>query len=241
MDERIYNPATKRYVNLYGKIGKILLKDQKIKNLQDTCNNEYDPISLDKFADMSLEDIESIIYVGEGPKKNGYLLRNIYEVYKLAVICNKLPRDPMNPSYYLTYEEIDKINEFMRKTTPSYEPPKFIEKKEYPEGYELVIKECFAHSSCFEITINYLEEVEFHLGLIPGWVETCHTGSSDITSAVLLSNIRELWEKKIMMEVTGRSIHKKLKLKKSFGYWVSENWKQRFIFMCNNIKELLED
>jgi hypothetical protein len=84
---KILNPDTGRYVKKDGKIGKAILKklanlEETIENipitkklsksksgiLQDvisTCNNDTDPITLEKFEDMPLEDLQTLVKIGD--------------------------------------------------------------------------------------------------------------------------------------------------------------------------------
>lgn len=258
---KILNPETGRYVKKDGKIGKALLKNLAsiediidnipipktisrsksgiLQDLQSTCNNDTDPITLDKFIDMSLEDLETLVKIGNGDKKNCYTLDNIYQVYKLAVLSNKHPKDPMDPSHILTEAEIEDINYKMKTKDINYEPPKYEAPRPYPNGYELVIDLDPRMGNMFRIKINFRRRMKHDLGYIPAWIETHHTGSADYTSAVLISNIRELWDKRLLtdnIETSGCCAF----LKKTLGYWQSPQWKRRFIDMCEQVKELLD-
>ena len=132
---KILNPATNRCVKIDGKIGKAILaaaapavakaapatakaapkKETILKFISEKCNNDYDPISMDNFSDMTEEQLESLIYIGKGEKKNCYLLENIYEIYKRAILSKKQARDPMDPSHEISKDEIAKINQWMKK------------------------------------------------------------------------------------------------------------------------------
>ena len=243
---KILNPATGRYVLKTGKIGKQLLakasskspKTALLEELKAKCHNDADPITMDNFEDMSLEDLQNLVLIGLGEKKNCYVLENIYQVYKTAVESKKPVKDPMDPSYELTEAEIKTINKKMKAKDPSYKPPKYVSPKPYPKGYELVIDYSPIYQGYFTIKVMKNTHVKFDLGLLPGWVESNHTKSADYTTGVLLANIRELWEKKKFMDGITHCCN--VNLRKNYSYWQGSSWKQRFIDLCNEVKTLLD-
>lgn len=243
MDSKILNPATGRYVNKHGKIGRQLLSHtspEKLRtsiliNLRETCNNDADPISMDDFEDMSLEDLRNIVKIGgDTGKKNCYTLENIYEVYKIAIMSQKQPRDPMDPGHILTPTEIQEINHKMKAKVPGYKPPKYVKPKPYPKGYELVIESDPLVGNFFWIKIHYRHRVMHDLGYVPAWVETYHTGSTDHTSAVVVSNIRELWDKRLLTNDIESCCDVPLRI--PIVYWQTSQWKSRFIDFCETVK-----
>lgn len=246
METKVLNKQTGRYVKASSKLGKSILalepkidKESLLTTLHQRCNNTFDPISLQEFSDMTIQELSSIIEIGNEPKKNGYLLVNIYEVYKTAVQSNKLPKDPMNPSHTLTLEEIDVINTKMREINQKYKPPIYKQPPPYPDGYSLIIEQFPLQNSFFQIHIQYNDDIAFDLGLIPGWVESSHTGSADYTTGVLLSNIHDLWDKRILMKQNCQSCLN-VGLKKHIRYWTRYDWKDKFIALCDIIKEKVE-
>lgn len=247
MASKILNPATGRYVKADGKVGKAVLARQKAENaekehllehLEKTCNNEYDPVSLDRFSDISLQQLKSLVFVGDGPKKNAYILENIYMVYKTAIEENKMPRDPMNPSYSLTIDEISRINELMAACSKGYKPPKVKERPPYPPGYGISIQQSNRYVGFYEINVVCDGMVRRDLGLVPGWVEAADTGSTSDTSAVLLGGIRELWDRRLLMDASGER-KCTVGLKRRAGYW-RHGMKDKFISLCTEVRDMLE-
>ena len=259
---KIVNPATGRCVKVDGKIGKKLAaaaaaapapkktvtpkkkkavkkndKQAILEKIKTTCNNDADPISMDNFSDMNLEQLNSLVYLGNKSKKNCYLLENIYELYKTAVMSKKDAKDPMDPSHILTNEEIASINAKMKALDPTYKPPKYKEIRPYPKGYELSIDLSIHYPNYFSINVMKNNQVKYDLGIVPGWVETHHTNSADYTSGVLLSNIRQSWEKGKFMDSVQSCCN--IELRKSFNYWQS-NWRVKFIRLCDQVKNLIE-
>lgn len=225
---KVLNKKTGRYVNENGTIGKII-KKQILSDLQTTCNNMSDPISLDDFSDIGINSLQKIIYIGEGPKKNAYLLENIYQVYKNAVLENKLPTDPMNRSYTFSYEEIESINDMMRLYNKDYKPPVYIDAN---SNYELDINFSIRYPNYFHVIIKQDNIKIYDLGLIPAWYEPYETGSTDNTSAVLISNIRHLWDVGKLQNEDVR-----LLLGHSIGYWRTyRTQKVRFLELCEDIR-----
>lgn len=215
-------------------------KERLLREIAKRCNNDSDPISMDTFADMTEEQLMELVYIGKGPKKNCYLLDNIYEVYKTAVLGKKKAKDPMDPSHSLTDAEISEINRMMKARDHAYKSPKYETPRPYPKGWELDIAMSAAYPNYFEIKVRHRNATKFDLGLVPGWVETHHTGSADHTSGVLASNLRELWDRKVLMTPDGGGYSCcAVQMGRSFGYWQGSTWKQRFIELCDAVRDAL--
>jgi hypothetical protein len=257
---KILNPRTNRCVNADGKLGKQIAAAVKPKSpaksaaksakksptksvllnrLTDKCNNDYDPIMMDDFKDMTKEDLQNIVKIGPGNKQNCYVLENIYEVYKAAVLSKKPAKDPMNPNHVLTDKEIKEINKKMKEKNPNHKAPKYLSPKPYPPGYELVIELSPMHMNYFQLSVTKNRQLKHNLGVVPGWVETHHTGSADNTTGVLLANIRSLWDKKLLMDNVNSCCN--VPLKRNVAYWRGHLWKQRFIELCETVKAKLEN
>jgi hypothetical protein len=256
---KIVNPATNRCVKIDGKIGKAILaaraaqdakskstsvktssketKAKLLKELKDLCNNDTDPISMDNFEDLTVEQLENIIAIGDGTKKNCYLLENIYEVYKTAVQSRKPAKDPINPSHTLTNAEIETINKKMKAQNPKYEPPRYESPRPYPRGYELEIEPSPVYMNYFTVKVMLNNAIKFDLGLIPGWVESHHTGSVDYTTGVLLSNLRDLWDKRLFMNSVQSCCN--VRLRRGYNYWQGSQWKNKFIALCEEVSNKL--
>jgi hypothetical protein len=235
---KIRNPSTGRCVNIDGKIGKAITKkkvqDPKtecLKALKDTCNNDADPISMESFADIDLDQLKSVVMIGTGKKRNCYLLGNIYQVYKTAIESNKPVKDPMDPSHVLTNDEIADINKKMKKHDPKYKPPKYVSPREHPAGYTLEIN---VVSDLFSILVKRGARLIRDFGVVPAWVETHHTGSADNTSGVLVANIRELWDRRLLT-TDDRTL-----LGYNAAYWRGATWRAKFIALCNQVRDRLQ-
>jgi hypothetical protein len=211
-----------------------------LKELKDKCNNDSDPISLDDFDKLSIKQLNNLVLIGTKAKKNCYILENIYELYKSAIKSNKAPKDPMDPSHELTNAEINEINNKMKKIDPSYTPPVYVPYVPYPNGFTLNIELSPAYENYFTIKVMRNNRVIKDLGVVPGWVDTHHTGSADFTSGVLLANLQNIWEsRKFLTDGICSPLIVNI-LSKSHNYFQSD-WKRKFITLCEKIKEILDD
>lgn len=248
-EDKILNPKTNRCVNKNGALGKKLAQEKKsapkvlsktvlLEDLKKTCNNDSDPISMDDFNDMTLEQLKSLVKIGKHAKKNCYVLENIYEVYKTAILSKKNPKDPMDPDHILTDDEINDINTKMKLNDPNYKLPVYISPKPYPNGYDLNIELIQLYGiDMFRIRVMFRNRIKHDLGLLPAWIEAHHSGSSDVTSGVIITNIRELWDKKLLMDNVETCCN--VPLKRDFQYWQGHTWKSRFIDLSQKINDLL--
>lgn len=245
---KILNPATNRYVKIDGRIGKKIIasmqqQEQKqnrkhniLEQLSARCNNDADPISFDKFEDLDEHELDMLVEIGQGPKKNCYMLENIYNVYKTAIESKKDPKDPMNPQHILTKKEIEDINTKKKQRDPSYQPPVYNEPQLYPPGYTLIIVPDLFYVQYFHIQVYYNERVRYDLGIVPGWVDIENTGSTDYTSGVLLANIRELWDRQLMLKYAKRPNF----MRRTFMDF-ADTWHVTFIELCDQVKNALEE
>ena len=205
-----------------------------VTNPWEDCNNDYDPIIMEKFSDMSPDDQKRLIKLGNDKKKNCYHLDSIFGVYKEAVLSNKSPKDPMNPSHILTDKEIMQINRLKKLQDPKYTKPIFKPPSPYPQGYTLDISEV---GDFYRVRVMFRNRTKHDLGYIPAWVELAHTHSADNTSFVLLANIRELWDQRLLME----NIETRCRIQnlgKPIGYW-HENWVNKFVTLSSEVRDLL--
>ncbi len=203
-----------------------------LATLKNKCHNDYEPISMENFSDMTIEQLKSLVYIGsKKDKKNCYLVENIYEVYKTAIINSKLKqaKDPMNPNHLLTSAEIENIKNKMRVHFPNLELI-----KPYQEQYNLAINRSFYQQTYLEILI-YNNKSKL-LGVIPGDVTINETNNAEYTSAELVSNLKKLWNSgKFMRSLTSCCT---VKLHKTFEYWQT-NKIAKFIQICDQVNSQL--
>jgi hypothetical protein len=214
-------------------------KEELIQSVKNQCHNDTEPITMDRFEDMSTEDLERLVYIGKDKMKNCYLVDSIHEVYKNAVLSQKEFRDPVNPSHVVTSDEIATINKLMKKNDPKYKPPVYKKVEKVPKDYDLVIIPSPHSYLFFQINITYQNRIKYDLGVVPAFVEADHTGSVDYTSAVLVTNIRELWEQGKLLNTNGTCKEETNRiLKKPFQYWIDDDDWRKFMIMCNGIVNL---
>ena len=84
-------------------------RERLLSNLQGTCYNQEDPITMDPFNEMDQDTINNIIMIGEGEKKHCFLLDTIYEhIRQSARPTNPFTREPM------THNDIERIKYAMK-------------------------------------------------------------------------------------------------------------------------------
>lgn len=260
---KIFNPVSQRFVKVTGSIGKKLIAERKrqasedltnesnhhrtltppdkdilLEKILQMSNNDYEPILLENFSDMSAEDLAYIVHIGTGVKKNCYHVDTIYRIYENAIMSKTDAKDPMNPSYILNDSDIYEINRVMTLKDPSHKPPLYVEPRAYPRGWNLHIQ---AKNNpigvFFHVKVRKNGVTKFDLGYIPGWVEVEHTGSADYTTGVLLANIRDLWDaNKLLSDDLKTSL---VEVGYHPFYWMEQQYIQKFIDLCEVVKALL--
>ena len=104
-------------------------KERLLKELAETTNSLIEPVTLENFEDMSEEDLRSLILVGSGRIRHAYRPETLY--YQYTTRRGRNVRDPLDPSYELTQEDLEKIFNEMRKKFDGFKPETF---QTYDEG-----------------------------------------------------------------------------------------------------------
>ena len=108
LENRTINPRTGRSIDVEGPTYKALQeecaefiqalptrdKDALLIPLAGECFNDEDPITLDKFSDLTENELGRIIKIGTGSKKHCIGLENIYSLIKERVDRGMIPRNP---------------------------------------------------------------------------------------------------------------------------------------------------
>lgn len=210
----------------------------KFDNLKNHCNNLNDPITLE---DFKKEDTKNIVMIGKDTgKKNCYTVESINQVYEKAILSNKIPKDPMNPAHVLTREEIQNIQRLMKKKNIKYIPPVYKVATPYP-GYQLVFRNLPGYAY-IEIYHNNNTN-PFSLGLIPTDIEVADSGSTDVSSAVLIYNLTVLWENRELVTISNDKITPKLNI---FRKWYTNLSNRRqiiqdFIKLCQKVQNKVDE
>lgn len=185
-----------------------------LDKLESQCSNNLDPISQEEFRTLSIDDLEDIINI------NGHC----YAVETLnSYITDRHNRgvrivDPLNPAYRLTDDDLEGVYTIMKRRNPDYIPPTY-SKHEYP-GFS------FSYGLEGDFYHLYIETDEpiFDLGYVPANIEVADTGSTDLTSAVLIHNLETLWTMGRILNFDGTNYTCcQIPLRQSKEYWMAEN------------------
>jgi hypothetical protein len=98
-------------------------KERLIRELVDNTNSMVEAITLENFEDMSEEDLRSLILVGSGRVRHAYRPESLYSQY--VARRGRTLTDPLDPSYELTREDLEKVFNEMRKKYSGFEPQDF--------------------------------------------------------------------------------------------------------------------
>lgn len=104
-------------------------KERLIKELIENTNSMVEAVTLENFEDMSEDDLRSLILVGSGRIRHAYRPETLY--YQYTTRRGRNVRDPLDPSYELTQDDLEKIFNEMRKKFDGFEPETF---QTYDEG-----------------------------------------------------------------------------------------------------------
>ena len=98
-------------------------KERLIRELVDNTNSMVEAITLENFEDMSEDELRSLILVGSGRVRHAYRPESLYSQYVARRGRNLT--DPLDPSYELTQEDLEKVFNEMRKKFDGFEPQVF--------------------------------------------------------------------------------------------------------------------
>jgi hypothetical protein len=87
-------------------------------------NSDTESITLENFNDMTEEDLRSIILIGDGRIRHAYRPESLYSQY---VARRGVVRDPQNPSYTLSQNDLNNVFTQMRQRYPDFQPEFFNE------------------------------------------------------------------------------------------------------------------
>ncbi len=98
-------------------------KERLIRELVENTNSMVEAVTLENFEDMSEEELRSLILVGSGRIRHAYRPETLYYQYTTRRGRNVV--DPLDPSYELTQEDLEKVFNEMRKKFDDFEPQFF--------------------------------------------------------------------------------------------------------------------
>jgi hypothetical protein len=182
LENKTVNPITGRKIKPTGRLYK------QFNNLcsERSCWNDNDPITFD---DLRTVPSKELIMIGKGEKKHCFLVESLYEYYKTQTKSNMPVRNPVDSSARLTHDEIKELTSKMKRLHPD---TKKIRKHPRRNIYKLMYQETPDFYHIF--LINRKNEIEVNLGVIPSFLGIEETGSTDRTSATVLSKLFELHE-----------------------------------------------
>ena len=98
-------------------------KERLLKELAETTNSLIEPVTLENFEDMSEDDLKGLILIGNERVRHAYRPESLY--FQYAARRGRNLRDPLNPSYELTSEDLEKVFNAMRKKYRDFKPEFF--------------------------------------------------------------------------------------------------------------------
>ncbi len=101
-------------------------KDRLLKNILSQSNTNIESITLENFEDMSEDDLRSIILIGNGRIRHAYRPESLYSQY---LARRGIVRDPQNPSYTLSQDDLNNVFNQMRQRYPDFRPQVFNEER----------------------------------------------------------------------------------------------------------------
>lgn len=188
-----------------------------LDKLQSSCNNDVDPISQVEFYKLPINQVKNIVRLKNG---NCYDPYSLYNYVEQKIKSNRPITDPLNPSYRINEHELQNVYDFMSSTNKKFTPPVYV-KFEYPPGYRLVIEQ---YDNFYHIIVESLHGY-LDLGYIPSDVNYSMTGSTNLTSSVLISNIQKLWDMgRLLIRNEGEILRCcTVSLNKTIDYWYDKD------------------
>jgi hypothetical protein len=101
-------------------------------------NSDTESVTLENFNDMSEEDLRSIVLIGNGRIRHAYRPETLYSQY---VSRRGVLRDPQNPSYTLSQDELNNVFNQMRQRYPDFQPEVFNEEQQPIQGVKRLIED----------------------------------------------------------------------------------------------------
>lgn len=237
-DEIYYGEGISQVIRKYLEIYDENQQQKKLilEKLTTSCNNDVDPISQMEFYKLPLSRVKNIFKLRNG---NCYDYYTIYKYVEDKIKNNRPITDPLIPNYRINEQELSNLYDIMKRKNPNFVPPEF-KQFQYPPNYQLKVNQ---EGDFYHIMLddNYNED---DLGYIPANIDVNETGSTDLTSSVVISNIRKLWDMGRLL-INNEDILSccTIHLRKSIDYWYDQNGFidiNKFINMSREIFTLLD-
>ena len=101
-------------------------KERLLNIILSQSNSDTESITLENFNDMSEEDLRSIVLIGNERVRHAYRPESLYSQYTAR---RGSVRDPQNPSYTLSQEDLNNVFTQMRQRYPDFQPQVFNEER----------------------------------------------------------------------------------------------------------------
>jgi hypothetical protein len=98
-------------------------KERLIREIVNSTNSLVEAVTLENFEDMSEEDLRSLVLIGSGRVRHAYRPETLY--YQYVARRGRNVSDPLDPSYELTGEDLEKVFSEMKKKFDGFEPEIF--------------------------------------------------------------------------------------------------------------------
>lgn len=160
-----------------------------LKKIEQMCSNDVDPVTLEKLSALNTQELEKIIAIGDERKKHCLTAASAYGVYLEAAKQSKRPRDPLNPSYEFTKDDIERILRISGKSAYS-RPTQRLRLNFDPQTYK--------NKPLLRVAIVYnnngSEQELYSLGYIPDAIDTKQSKSSNMTTASVQARLVNMLE-----------------------------------------------
>lgn len=132
-------------------------KERLLKELTETTNSLIEPVTLENFEDMSEDDLRSLILVGNERVRHAYRPESLY--FQYVSRRGRNIRDPLNPNYELTEEDLENVFNKMKKKYEAFKPEIFDNDEPIPISSKRLIEEDVPHRLLSERN-TYLDNLE---------------------------------------------------------------------------------
>ena len=225
--DKTVNPRTNRKISKTGKIYK-KYEEQCSRYSKEQCINDVDPITLEPFDTFTADDI---IKIG----RHCFSVLSLFDYY-VNKIKNREPiTNPFIPNSRLTPAQISELKTKIKKLQPNIRMPRPVRYR-IPRGMSLDIHR---YGLFYKLVLRHGTNY-YTLGFIPSNIDPETSGSTDLTSAVILTKIRRLWYLgRFLISARTRPVQCcKIHLHTDINFW-NDNVMEKFIALSNEIDDLL--
>ena len=114
-------------------------KERLLKELIETTNSYIEPVTLENFEDMSEDDLKGLILIGNERVRHAYRPETLY--FQYVSRRGRNIRDPLNPNYELTQDDLERVFNTMKKKYGDFKPELFDNDEPIPITSKRLIEE----------------------------------------------------------------------------------------------------